>query len=49
MKFYIRVRYITFLLFPRLINKCLVFNGWNVYVTSATEIRSDLSFKEINI
>jgi hypothetical protein len=48
-KFYLRVINLTFLLFPRWVNKCLVFDGWNKpYITDGS-IRNDLSFREINI
>jgi hypothetical protein len=48
-RFYFRVIGLTWILFPRLVNKCLVFDGWKLpYVTDGS-IRNDLSFKEINI
>lgn len=48
-KFYIRVINITFLLFPKWINKCLVFDGWKLPFIIDSSIRNDLSFKEIKI
>ncbi len=49
-RFYLRVRNLTFLLFPMWINKCLVFDGWKLpYITDATYIRNDLSFREVKI
>jgi len=45
MKFYFRITSII-----KYINWCIVFNGFNKpYITPATSIRSNLSFKEINI
>lgn len=44
MKFYFRIT------FGKYINRCLFFNGLNKpYFINATEIRNDLSFKEINL
>jgi hypothetical protein len=49
-RFYLRVIKLTFVLFPKLVNKCLVFDGWKLpYITDANYIRNDLSFKEIKI
>jgi len=50
MKFYVRIIDLSFMLFPKLVNKCLVFDGFKKpYVCNATEIRGDFSFKEIRI
>ena len=49
-KFYLRVINFTFLLFPKWINKCLVFDGWKLpYVCNTNDIRGNLSFSEIKI
>lgn len=47
-KFYFRVINISFILFPKLVNKCLVFDGFKIYITDGS-IRRDLNFKEIKI
>jgi hypothetical protein len=49
-RFYLRVINLTFVLFPKWVNKCLVFDGWKLpYICNATDIRGDLSFIEIKI
>jgi hypothetical protein len=46
MKFYIRLGILT----GRYVNRCLVFNGLNIpYWCNATEIRGDLTFKQIKL
>lgn len=49
-KFYIRSINLCFMLFPKSVNKCLVFNGWSrPYVCQTNDIRGDISFKQICI
>jgi hypothetical protein len=48
-KFYLRVINLTFVLFPKLVNKCLVFDGWKRPYVTDSSIRNDSSFKEIKI
>ncbi len=48
-RFYLRVINLTFVLFPNLVNKCLVFDGWKLpYITDGS-IRNDLSFIEFKV
>ncbi len=50
MRFYIRVINLFFLLFPKSVNKCLVIDGFKKpYICNTTDIRGNLSFKEIKI
>ncbi len=49
-KFYLRVINLTFVLFPKLVNKCLVFDGWKLtYVCDTNDIRGNLSFIEFKV
>lgn len=48
-RFYFRVSRIMFMLFPKWVNMCLVFDGWKLPYIIDSAIRNDLSFKEINI
>ncbi len=48
-KFYLRVSQVTFLLFPKWVNICLVFDGYQLPYIIDSSIRNNLSFKEINI
>ena len=49
-KFYIRSINLFFMLFPKSVNKCLVFDGWNIpYICQTNDIRCDMSFKQICI
>lgn len=47
-KFYIRSINLCFILFPKTVNKCIVFDGFNKpYVCHTNYIRWDMSFKQI--
>jgi hypothetical protein len=47
-KFYIRSINLCFILFPKTVNKCIVFDGFNrPYVCQTNDIRWDMSFKQI--
>ena len=47
-KFYIRSINLCFILFPKTVNKCIVFDGFNKpYVCQTNDIRWDMSFKQI--
>jgi hypothetical protein len=49
-RFYLRVIKLTFVLFPKWVNKCLVFDGWKLpYVCDTNDIRGDLSFIEFKV
>ena len=48
-RFYLRVISVMFILFPNLVNKCLVFDGWKLPYIVDSSIRSNLTFKEIKI
>lgn len=47
-KFYIRSINLCFVLFPKTVNKCIVFDGFNrPYVCHTNDIRWNMSFKQI--
>jgi len=49
-KFYLRAIKLASILFPKMVNKCLVFNWKRIpYVCDTNDIRGDLSFIELKI